>query len=187
MTSFTSSSSESDGEFIARLYGEFKYIMLSTAKKYVDSPEDREDIVQESVVKLLDKASLLRGKEPPALAAYVVYTVRNTAINRLRRASVEKAHFEELDGDTDPEADTIPLDELMALRELKIHLDRLLSLLSEDDRTLLIGKYILEYNDAELARELGCKSSSVRMKLTRARRRALKIIARDEVLRRDEA
>ncbi len=187
MISFTSNSSESDGEFIARLYEEFKYIMLSTAKRYVDSPEDREDIVQESVVKLLGKAPLLRGKERPALAAYVVYTVRNTAINHLRHVSVEKAHFEELDGDAEPEAGAMPLDELMALREREVHLDRLLSRLSQDDRTILIGKYILEYSDEELARELGCKSASVRMKLTRARRSALKMIARDEVLSHDEA
>ncbi len=187
MTSFTSGSSESDGVFIARLYDEFKYIMLSTAKSYVSSPEDREDIVQESVIKLLKKAALLREKERPALAAYIVYTVRNTAKNHLRRRSVERAHFGESDGDTEPEADMIPLDELMALRERQVRLDRLLSGLSEDDQTLLIGKYILEYSDEELARELGCKSASVRMKLTRARRRALKIIARDEVLRRDGA
>ena len=44
--------------------------------------------------------------------------------------------------------------------------------LSEEDRLLLEGKYILGYHDDELATMLGCRKDSVRMKLTRARRRA---------------
>lgn len=42
------------------------------------------------------------------------------------------------------------------------------------------GKYILGYTDAELADMLGCKKSSVRMKLTRARRRAFQLMTEEE-------
>ena len=48
--------------------------------------------------------------------------------------------------------------------------------LTEEEQLLLEGKYILGYEDGELAGMLGCKKDSVRMKLTRARRRALRLM-----------
>ena len=44
--------------------------------------------------------------------------------------------------------------------------------LDENTRWLLEARYILDYSDGELARELGVKPDSVRMALTRARRKA---------------
>ena len=49
-------------------------------------------------------------------------------------------------------------------------------MLSENDQLLLEGKYLLGYTDTELASLLKCKVGSIRMKLTRARRKALKLI-----------
>lgn len=173
---------ESDRDFIIWLYQEFKYIMLSTAKKYVSNPEDQEDIVQESIVKLIKKVDLLRGKERCVLAVYVVYTVRNAAKNHLRHAAVEKTHFDELDESIEHAADLIPLDDLMVLKERTVRLNDLLKRLSDDERTLLIGKYVLGDSDEDLGKQLNCKPASVRMKLTRARRKALAMMVEDEVL-----
>ena len=44
--------------------------------------------------------------------------------------------------------------------------------LDEDTRWLLEARYILDYSDSELAREMGVKPTSVRMALTRARKKA---------------
>ena len=41
-----------------------------------------------------------------------------------------------------------------------------------DTRWLLEARYILDYSDSELAREMGVKPTSVRMALTRARKKA---------------
>ena len=46
--------------------------------------------------------------------------------------------------------------------------------MKEDEQQLLMGKYLMDLSDAELAQTLGCKASSVRMKLTRARRTFMK-------------
>lgn len=48
--------------------------------------------------------------------------------------------------------------------------------LPEETRSLLAGKYLLGLSDAELAEQYGCRPDSIRMKLTRARRQALKIL-----------
>ena len=48
--------------------------------------------------------------------------------------------------------------------------------LDENTRWLLEARYILDYSDGELARELGVKPDSVRMALTRPRRKARRLM-----------
>ena len=48
------------------------------------------------------------------------------------------------------------------------------------ERALLEGKYILAQSDKELAADFKCKPDSIRMKLTRARRKLLDIMKRSE-------
>ena len=42
--------------------------------------------------------------------------------------------------------------------------------MTESDQLLLLGKYTMDMSDTELAQVINCKPSSIRMKLTRARR-----------------
>ena len=168
-------------EFMARLYEENEGLFFATALKYVSTHYDAEEIVQDSLVKLIKKVSTLQRLERCTLVAYVVYTVRNTAINRLRKQSKERdrrVNFDELDQEYSL---PLTLDELLILAENHRELVALWRELPEVDRLLLDGKYFLELSDAELARQVGCKANSVRMKLTRARRTAMKAIADKEV------
>lgn len=48
--------------------------------------------------------------------------------------------------------------------------------LPEEDLILLEGKYILRCTDSELAEQLHCKPDSVRMKLTRVRRKVFRMM-----------
>lgn len=52
--------------------------------------------------------------------------------------------------------------------------------LSMEDQRLLEGRYILDMDDEALAESFHCKPASVRMKLTRARRRAMKLFQEGE-------
>ena len=174
---------DDDRDFMIRLYQTYRLVMFSTVKKYISSQEDQRDIIQDSLLKLIEKIDLLREKERCILGAYIVYTVRSTAIDHLRHKAVEKAKlvpFE--DEDEEPEVSSLPLDELAALRERDIRVIELLEKLTETERTLLVGKYIHENSDEELAAQLNCKPSSIRMKLTRARRKALELFSNDEVI-----
>ena len=72
------------------------------------------------------------------------------------------------------------LDEQVSLSELKARLSALWPRFSEEEQILLEGKYILGYTDQELALQVECKPASIRMKLTRARRRALQILTEGE-------
>lgn len=167
-----------DRRFILDIYEKYKNMMFSTARKYIASQNDVEDIVQESLIRLMNKVGTLRPLECCTLAAYIVSTVRNTAINHLKLFATEKKVFVDV---KDLDLTSIPferktLDEGLIFDERRNSLATIWPELSAAEQLLLSGKYILGYTDQELAGFLGCRKESVRMKLTRARRHALSLL-----------
>ena len=165
-----------DRAFMERFYLEHERLMYATVRKWLDDSEAAKDIVQESVLRLIPKISFLRQQERCVNASYVVSTVRNTTINYLRRRSRAEGRCASLEEGEEPAVPQVSLDELVLLTEQRERLARVWVRLTEEEQLLLEGKYILGYEDGELAGMLGCKKDSVRMKLTRARRRALRLM-----------
>lgn len=173
----------SDREFMDQMYMEFERLMFFTARQYASKTEIAEDIVQESLVRLYGKVQTMKQMKQVVLAAYIRATVRNTAINALRKMNREKDYAADADAETDAftRADQArALDTMMDLSGYRVLLSKIWPQLPEEDRLLLEGKYILGYSDQELAAEIGCRANSVRVKLTQARRRALTIIQKQE-------
>lgn len=166
-------------EFIAWLYRTHAKLMYATALKYVPDKMAAEDVVHDSLIKLIRYATLLQTLEDAPLAGYIITAVRNTAINWMKAQKVREKHtgasLEETEFRKKEEL-SVTLEDLAILSEQKNELKHALDKLSETDRLLLEGKYIWLYSDAELAHLIGCKPNSIRMKLTRARRRAFQIM-----------
>ncbi len=163
--------------FIGELYQQYKRLMFSTAGKYTANPADREDIVQTALERLIRLSSQPRQVS----AGYIAFTVRSVAVDLLRRQGREAARcvsVEDIQLWEVAEPGNGP-DATLALSEDAARLRRALAQLPEEDSLLLRGKYIFDQTDRELALLLGCKADSVRMKLTRARRRAMELL-RDE-------
>lgn len=170
-------SDSSDLNYMENLYQEYYPLMASAAGKYVYGAQDREDAIQNAVICLTQKAALLRRLDRPVLASYIYHTVKHAAID-LRRGREKTAQWEgpleEMEWSSGVELrpaenSLLSQSQLLALREA---LDRL----SPEERLLIEGKYFLEYDDKALARRLGCKPDSIRMMLTRARRRLLELL-----------
>lgn len=163
-----------DKSYMIWLYEEFHRLMFSTARKYTSNQTDCEDIVQNALVGLMQKISKLRQFDRCILTAYIVSIVRNAAINYLRQQALECEHSDSLDED-------IPsLEDLSLIVSQRNLLSEVWSQLSQEDRFLLEGRYIIGASDKELASTLNCKSDSIRMKLTRARRRAFALVMKFE-------
>lgn len=179
----------SDREFMDQMYMEFERLMFFTARQYTSKAEIAEDIVQESLVRLYEKVRTMKPMKHVVLTAYIRATVRNTAINVLRKMNRERDYAADAETDAFAQADQEwVLNTMMDLSGYRVLLSKIWPRLPEDDRLLLEGKYILGYSDQELAEEIGCQANSIRVKLTRARRRALAIIQEQEGVNRfDEA
>ena len=169
----------SDEKFLLDLYRRYRAVMYSTVSHIVIDKREVDDILQDCMVKLIAKLTTLRELNAFQQAAYMVATAKNTALNYNRRKEREdnRICFTEMTGEDVP--DDAPTAEQAMLAAVDIEeFWQLFHQLSDTEQMLLMGKYFLEMSDAQLSELLGCKPESVRMKLTRARRKALELMKR---------
>lgn len=169
---------ESDREFMSRLYTDYKLLMFSSIKKIINDQDVAEDLIQDVLVKLIEKIELLRDFEPKRLTSYVVTASKNHARNYIR--SLHRNDVVSVDDLSYDPPSTVVLEDLVVSKML---LERMLKgwpELPESVQELLERKYILFQSDEEIAMALGVKPGSVRMKLTRARKAALAMLEEPE-------
>ncbi len=173
-----------DTMFIEQLYDEYKYLMYASVKKYINDPEIIEDLLQDCIIRLIPKAPVLQHMEKPAVITYVIYTVRNTTYNYLKHKSIEEKFLTfdmdvifddlqtEMNNGRNVEARVIGKQEATQFRETLMQLP-------EREQELLVRKYYFEETNQAIAKHMGCKSDSVRMLLTRARRSMLNLLRKE--------
>ena len=133
----------SDREFMDQMYMEFERLMFFTARQYASKTEIAEDIVQESLVRLYGKVQTMKQMKQVVLATYIRATVRNTAINALRKMNREKDYAADAETDAFTRADQArALDTMMDLSGYRVLLSKIWPQLPEEDRLLLEGKYL---------------------------------------------
>lgn len=164
-----------DQTFICRLYEEYEQLMFWTAAKYLNNIEDRKDAVQDVIIALIRNLETIKRLKDSYLRTYIVYTVESRSINLVKRKNIELRLFDDLD--SVPVGTSVDMIEDSLLQMTMRHtISDIWTKLSTQDKILLESKYILGYNDNEIGEMLGCKASSVRMYLTRARRKAMELI-----------
>lgn len=165
---------ESSREFMIRMYESNVSRMYREAGKYVSLAEDIEDVVSDAVVKLVDKVDLLQEIEECKRIPYATTTVRHMAFRLLRRKNrLQTVSFDELEAFLSAPNGENADDKILG-EQRKSRLQELLDTLPIEDRLLLEEKYILLWSDAEIAKALEIQPDSVRMRLTRAKRRIAK-------------
>lgn len=169
---------ESDREFMIRLYEDYNRLIYSTIQKFVQNPYDIEDIQQSLLVKLIEHISTLRSLAPNMVVYYISAAARNSAFSFIRSKKKDAvASFDDeewLEGYTISDSETV---ETAFFRQEDMHaLHDVWEQLPEQCRYLLEAKYFLEQSDAEISESLCIKASSVRMYLTRARKKAFELM-----------
>lgn len=160
-------------------------IMYKTALNYLSDPRWKDDVFHDAVVRLAEHADRLRAANSAQRAVYAVGVVRSVALNFERRLSTEGRLFRSGDvGELFAGVSTPGPEEALAERDFRdrrlTYLRQALEELDAEERSLLVEKYLLGTDDETLARRLGIKPASVRMKLTRARRQLRRLIERKE-------
>lgn len=164
---------------VEEIYLEYKKLMYATARKFTSNVEDQKDIVQTAMERLIKIFSVPRPERRCISGGYIVFTIRSVAIDFLRKQGREAEHCISIEDDQlkNTAATDSSLDEQLLSLNSAEQLWSIWSQLSPEDRILLEGRHVLGYTSEELATVLDCKASSVRMKLTRARRRAAKLLS----------
>lgn len=166
---------ESDREFMTRLYLDHEKIMYAEMLKICDDRFAMDDVLQDSLIRLIDKIDVLRSLDERKRINYIITTVRNQMRNYLRnqKQNVPYSLDEEDTSWQKTLAVDLDLDDVLFRKDRINRLHHIWPQLSEQTQQLLEEKYILGLSNADIAVNLGVKTESVRMMLTRARKEAL--------------
>lgn len=161
-----------DKAFFQRFYEEYKGFLYYIAKQYAPLSSDCEDIVQDSILRLMGNVDKLRNLNSGTAAKYIALTVRSAYLDAEKRKSRQQEiptedTILELLLEQDPFPSGQPDGTILA--ELK-------ESLSKKDWMVLEGKYILGYSQEELGQLIGVAPNSIRMILHRARGKARMIL-----------
>ena len=165
--------SPEDRDLMTEFYTKYCDLLHQEAWKHLSIKEDVEDIVYEALAKIIDKMETFRVLVPAQRIQYALTTVRNLSYILAKRNS----HFTFVSYDESFESFAREQATPEISAEKKAALDQMRSIwksLDIDDRMLLEQKYILHWKDAELAEQLGIQPASVRMRLTRTKRKLMK-------------
>ncbi len=117
-----------------------------------------EDLVQEAFLRALINAELLKELDLSRRRAWMYRTIKNLYIDKKRREAFETV-MDELPEEGSTEAQYVQIDDAL-----------LLSLLTEDEKSLFVLRYLEGYNSAELGKLFGLPAGTVRSKLSGARK-----------------
>lgn len=172
LSAIEDSSTRSYMEF---LYDKYSKLMYSQVYKLTQNHYEVEEIMQESLLHLIEKVSLLQTLSRDQLVNYIISTTRYTGYAFFRKKNktelipidseeLEKYGNYALSGD---------LEDLTIQKLESEQIYRAWSCLKERDHLILSMKYILDKSNKEIACLLGVKPDSIRMLLTRAKRNLL--------------
>jgi RNA polymerase sigma factor (sigma-70 family) len=173
----------------ARLTAERPRLVRLCARLSGD-PDTAEDLAQEALLEAW--RAIARLRDPEGLSPWLAAIARNVCLRWARTRGRDLAHtaYPASTGAADePTLDDLPAADDLALDiehgELAALLDRALALLPADTRAALVGSYVLELPQAELAARLELSDGALRVRLHRGRlalRRALATDLRDHAL-----
>ena len=168
-----------DRAFMQEVYQQNERLMHAIALKYASNTQDCEDIVHDTVERLCKNIIKITGLPNSALRAYVVYAVRNTAINFRKHQATINRHIQQLsDDDLSSEYDQPEsiIERIEDLQEKRTSLTKVWTQLTDAEQELLYRKYVLDQTTEELSGIFQCSRDSIRMRLSRARRKSLRLM-----------
>lgn len=171
-----------DRAFMQEVYQQNERLMYAIALKYASSTQDCEDVVHDTVERLCKNITKIKGLPSSALRAYVVYAVRNTAINFRKHQATINRHIQQL-SDNEPSSEydqpELIIERIEDLKEKRTSLTKVWMQLTDAEQELLYRKYVLEQTTEELAGIFQCSRDSIRMRLSRVRRKSLRLMKGD--------
>ena len=141
---------------ITQIYQLFFQELVHYAAGMTGDKSSAEDIVQETFLRALEHADVLNDLDKHQCRAWLYKTARNFFIDRVRReaACPERGVKEETEDDLS-----------------RIEVMQLCSELPDEERPLFLKRYFEGYDSTQLSAMYGIPASTVRYRLSNARRR----------------
>jgi len=168
-------------EYMTRLYRDYQALMLKTAWEYSQDSATVEDIVSDSCVSLIQHLNQLKAMDKPALRAYIVITVRNKALDDLRRQALRRKKFVTMDENTlDSLEETTSFERKLSLRQEMETVREAIANLPADEQDVLRMKFFRHMTDKEIAACMEIAENRVRVLIMRSRKKLKQMLYREE-------
>ena len=168
--------SQEDRAFFQRFYEEYRNFLYYIARQYASSQADCDDLVQTALIRLLSNIQTLKTMNHRKTVKYIALTVKSVFLDHQRQTGKSIALSLE-NPILETQSDTISNASDLSLRMDIYDLKRSLS---PRDWLVLEGKYLLGYDQKDIARLLKISPDSVRMILHRAKKKARSILLTDD-------
>lgn len=161
---------DDDRAYILALYQTAYRLMKHQIIQVTKNPQSADDLIQDTLVRLIPKIPLLRTLAPGQARVYAVRSAKAVAIDHMRKRSKEWTYYAEESGQF-PEALFCGTENGYRQIESDDAFRSMLSLLGERDSDMLYYRYWLELGLEEIARLVGLGPQSINKALSRARNR----------------
>lgn len=162
---------EDDRAYMTRLYREYRALMLKTAWDYSRDMGTVDDVVSESCIALIRHLGKLKAMEKGALRAYIVITVRNKAIDELRRQNLRQKLFIPMDEEAmDSVTEPVAFERKLNLRQEMDAVKEAIEMLPAAEQDVLRLKFFQHMSDREIAARMEIAEPKVRTLIRRARK-----------------
>ena len=168
--------SEEDRLFLEGLYLEYHQLLYGMALRVTRNRETAQDAVGDSLVALTKKIDLLRSLDSNKLRAYLVITVKHTAISLLNRGKREQAADDSVFVNLQ---DGFRVDESVLSRAGVERIKQAVRQLPRREKDVMLMRYFQELTDEEIADALGIRPVSVRVQLSRARKHLAALLGKE--------
>lgn len=168
---------DQDRAFLEDAYVQYHRLMYAQALQITRQAEMAEDAVSETLMALMKKIDLLRTLECNKLRAYLVISVKHTALTMLDRKKRER-----IDGSVTLEdlAGGGHVDDRLLAQAGVERVKTMIAALSPREKALMLMRYFQELSDEEIAAQTGLRPVSVRVHLSRARKHLAQMLAGKE-------
>jgi RNA polymerase sigma factor (sigma-70 family) len=149
-----------DAEAFAQLVNEYQRLVFATCRRKLHDQADLEDAVQETFLKLAQRAGELRSN----VGGWLHRCAVNVAID-LNRRRQRRAKYE---SQVAARANSSSNDPQQMLAEVREQIDQAMDKLDDDQRELIIQRYFVGRPQVELAQEANVAPSTITHRLDRA-------------------
>lgn len=149
------------------IYLRYQNLMLWAAERFV-GPNDCEDIFHEAFMKVIRAGPTIQQLPPPKMKLYVLLVVKGTAIDFLRKEN----RYLQADVEDDVLHSLITHESNRAVGAYgRVELLEMMRILSQEEQSLLLGKYCLGLSSKDLTELVGGTDTGTRSKIHRARKK----------------
>ena len=165
---------DEDRMFMESVYLEYARLMYAQALKITRNGEEAQDVVSDAMMALMKKIDLLRTLPCNKLQAYVVITVKHTAINLFHQKKRRQAEGSDV-------LENLPgldnTDQPLLARAGVENIKNAIAALPEREKEIMLMRYFRELTDEEIAAETGLRPVSVRVHISRARKHLAQLLS----------